>query len=77
MYITFTEYNPGDAPGLLINHTKYPVYYYEKGVGNKIVLQPQQKVLYTWSNPAGEKILVCGENEVENDLRRDGFGKIT
>ncbi|XP_058986884.1 intermembrane lipid transfer protein Vps13 [Musca domestica] len=77
VYITFTEYNPGDAPGLLINHTRYPVYYYEKGVGNKMVLQPQQKVLYTWCNPAGEKALVCGENNVENDLRRDGFGKIT
>ncbi|XP_059226468.1 intermembrane lipid transfer protein Vps13 [Stomoxys calcitrans] len=77
IYINFTEYNPGDAPGLLINHTRYPVYYYEKGVGNKMVLQPQQKILYTWCNPAGDKVLVCGENEVENDLRRDGFGNIT
>ncbi|TMW41535.1 hypothetical protein DOY81_013386, partial [Sarcophaga bullata] len=74
IYITFTEYNPGDAPGLLINHTNTPVFYVEKGVDNKMVLQPQQKVLYTWSNPAGERILVFGENALESDLRRDGIG---
>lgn len=77
IYITFTEYNPGDAPGLLINHTKKPIYYHEKGVGNKMVLQQHQRVLYTWSDPAGERMLVFGENSLDSDLRRDGVGTIT
>lgn len=76
IYITFTEYNSGDAPGLLINHSKKPIYYQEKGVGNKIVLQQRQQVLYTWCNPAGERVLVFGENALESDLRRDGIGSM-
>ncbi|XP_023292594.2 vacuolar protein sorting-associated protein 13 [Lucilia cuprina] len=77
IYITFTEYNPGDAPGLLINHTRKPIYYHEKGVDNKMVLQQRQQVLYTWSNPAGDRLLVFGENSLESDLRRDGIGNLT
>lgn len=76
IYITFTEYNPGDAPGLLINHTKKSIHYHEKGVSNNMVLQQRQQVLYTWSNPAGERVLVFGDNALESDLRRDGIGTI-
>lgn len=42
-----------------------------------MVLQPRQQVLYTWSNPAGERLLVFGDNSLESDLRRDGIGKLT
>lgn len=42
-----------------------------------MVLQQQQQVLYTWCDPAGERILVFGENSLESDLRRDGIGNIT
>lgn len=29
-YITFSRYEAGSAPGLIINHTKYPMKYWEK-----------------------------------------------
>lgn len=76
VYITFTEYRVGDAPGLLINHTSHPIKYYEKNVETAQILKPNFEILYAWKNPAAEKLLVFGENNVENDLRSDGAGEL-
>lgn len=77
IYITFTQYNPGDAPGLFVNHTTHTITYREKGSTILYSIQPLQKILFTWNDPAGDKILYFGKNEVENDLRRDGIGEVT
>ncbi|XP_037905174.1 vacuolar protein sorting-associated protein 13 isoform X4 [Hermetia illucens] len=73
-YITFTDYHVGDAPGLIINHTNHEVSFWEKGNVNKRILKPKQKMLYTWSDPAGDRVILwdSGKDNVENDLRRDG-----
>ncbi|XP_055373962.1 intermembrane lipid transfer protein Vps13 [Condylostylus longicornis] len=76
-YITFKQYNVGDAPGLLINHTNSSIIYWEKKDVNRSSLDPNEKVLLTWGNPSGERIIVWqdGKHEIESDLRRDGVGK--
>lgn len=74
IYITFTEYHPGDAPGLIINHTDERITFWEKGNVNARVLNPQEKIFYTWLDPAGERKLMwknLGKQNVENDLKRD------
>lgn len=37
-------------------------------------LNPLEKMLYTWADPAGDRIILWsdGDKHVENDLRRDG-----
>lgn len=75
IYITFTEYHPGDAPGLVMNCTDERITFWEKGNVNGRVLKPQQMMYYTWVDPAGERIISwknVGKSNVENDLRRDG-----
>ena len=75
IYITFTEYHPGDAPGLIMNCTNDPITFWEKGNVNGKVLLPQQMMYYTWFDPAGERIISwknVGKSNIENDLRRDG-----
>lgn len=38
------------------------------------ILNPSEKILYTWADPAGDRIILWddGDKHVENDLRRDG-----
>lgn len=80
IYITFTEYHAGDAPGLIINHTEEQITFWEKGNVNARVLQPFQKMFYTWIDPAGERKITwnnSGKSNIENDLRRDGVDEFT
>lgn len=74
VYITFMQYHAGDAPALIINNTNQRISFWEKGNVNERSLNPSEKVLYTWSDPAGDRILLWndGDKHVENDLRRDG-----
>lgn len=75
IYITFYEYHPGDAPGLIINCTNEEMSFWEKGNVNKIQLKPNHLMYYTWFDPAGERVLTwknVGNDNCENDLRRDG-----
>ncbi|XP_067630378.1 intermembrane lipid transfer protein Vps13 [Eurosta solidaginis] len=85
VYIIFTEFHPGDAPGLIINHTSVPMVYQEKDVKDNIVLQPRTKLLHAWSHPSGEnsitfdwgeKISEKSKTKAETDLRRDQIGEI-
>lgn len=75
VYVIFTEYHNGDAPALLINHTKQLVRFWEKGNVNERQLKPLERMLYTWEDPAGDRVILWdhGEKHVENDLRRDGI----
>ncbi|KAH8275295.1 hypothetical protein KR026_004712 [Drosophila bipectinata] len=77
VYITFTDYKPGDAPGLLINHTGRQVVYYEKGTRNEKILNAKSTTMYAWDDPTGPKMLVFGNSKEETDLKRDGFGEFT
>lgn len=80
IYITFTEYHVGDAPGLIINCTDESITFWEKGNVNGRLLKPQHLMYYTWVDPAGERIITwknVGKNNVENDLRRDGVDQFT
>lgn len=75
IYITFTEYHQGDAPGLIMNHTDEYITFWEKGNVNGRMLKPQEMIYYTWSNPAGERKITwknLNKSNIENDLRRDG-----
>lgn len=75
VYITFSAYHPGDAPALIINHTDQLVRFWEKGNVNERRLQPYEQMLYTWQDPAGDRVIMWDENDdtIENDLRRDGI----
>ncbi|XP_052870380.1 intermembrane lipid transfer protein Vps13 [Anopheles cruzii] len=79
VYITFSGYHPGDAPALLMNHTKEPFAFKEKGDVNGKILMPNQMVLHTWIDPAGERTIVWESGSkapaIENDLRRDGISE--
>ncbi|XP_070507341.1 intermembrane lipid transfer protein Vps13 isoform X3 [Chironomus tepperi] len=75
IYITFTEYHLGDAPGLIMNFTDESITFWEKGNVNGRVLKPNNMIYYTWNDPAGERKIMWqskGKGYVENDLRRDG-----
>lgn len=75
IYITFTEYHLGDAPGLIMNHTDEYITFWEKGNVNGRVLKPQHMIYYTWNDPAGERKIMwknMNRSNFENDLRRDG-----
>ncbi|XP_047984362.1 LOW QUALITY PROTEIN: vacuolar protein sorting-associated protein 13-like [Leguminivora glycinivorella] len=77
-YITVRQYRDGHAPALLINYCPYTVTVYEKENVNSKKIGSMQKMLYTWDNPAGPRVLIfAGHNkkEIENDLRQDGIGE--
>lgn len=78
IYITFFAYHVGDAPALIINHTDKRISFWEKGNVNERQLEPYEKMLYTWADPAGERLILWddGEKPVENDLRRDGINQL-
>ncbi|CAG9559724.1 unnamed protein product [Danaus chrysippus] len=77
-YITVRQYRDGHAPALLVNYSKHSVTLYEKENVNTRKLPSMNKMLYTWDNPAGPRILIFEghkRREIENDLRRDGIGE--
>ncbi|XP_054740711.1 intermembrane lipid transfer protein Vps13 [Anastrepha obliqua] len=85
VYIIFSEFNPGDAPGLIINHTNVPIVYQEKDVKENVVLKPRRKLLHAWSHPSGENSIVFdwgekisekSKTKAETDLRRDQIGEL-
>lgn len=52
--------------------------FWEKGNVNERRLQSFEKMLYTWQDPAGDRVILWDESDetVENDLRRDGIKPI-
>ncbi|CAH1274208.1 VPS13A [Branchiostoma lanceolatum] len=56
--ITFTPFQPGDAPVRVVNccHNAF-IRFHQKGMSQVIVLTPNQSVLYTWDDPAEERTL--------------------
>lgn len=80
IYITFTEYHPGDAPGLIMNFTDEEISFWEKGNVNMTTLHPREMIYYTWNDPAGERAIIwknMGKDNIENDLRKDGVAPFT
>ncbi|KAM8714231.1 hypothetical protein ACLKA7_014379 [Drosophila subpalustris] len=76
VYITFTEYQPSLAPGLLINHTSKDIVYYEKNTSEEHILKSKERTLYAWSDPTGPKTLVFGKDNQETDLRKDQIDNV-
>ncbi|CAG9795097.1 unnamed protein product [Diatraea saccharalis] len=77
-YITIRQYRDGHAPALLVNYTQLPVTLYEKENVNVKKIPSMNKMLFTWDNPAGPRVLIFESHkrkEVENDLRQDGIGE--
>lgn len=77
-YITIRQYRDGHAPALLVNYTNFNISFYEKEDVNNRVLPSMNRMLYTWENPAGPRVLILEghkKREIENDLRKDGIGE--
>ncbi|XP_050293110.1 intermembrane lipid transfer protein Vps13 isoform X2 [Anthonomus grandis grandis] len=77
VYISLAPYTIGCAPALIINHTSHTFNFWEKESVQIRTLQPKTKVLYTWENPSGPRLLVWEKGhkiEIENDLRKDACG---
>ncbi|XP_055620155.1 intermembrane lipid transfer protein Vps13 isoform X3 [Toxorhynchites rutilus septentrionalis] len=79
IYVTFSCYHIGDAPSLIMNHTSEEFAFKEKGDVNGKILMPNQMVLHTWINPAGERKIVWDSGSklvsIESDLRRDDISE--
>lgn len=80
IYINLAAYQDGCAPALLVNHSTYPISYWEKEAVQKRTLPPFTYCLYTWENPSGPRAIAWdrGNNkEIINDLRKDMFGQFS
>ncbi|XP_030555732.1 vacuolar protein sorting-associated protein 13 [Drosophila novamexicana] len=76
IYLTFTEYQPSEAPGLIINHTTKDIVYYEKNTKIENILRAKHSVLYAWGDPTGPKLLIFGKDKQETDLKRDQIDNV-
>ncbi|OAD52957.1 Vacuolar protein sorting-associated protein 13A, partial [Eufriesea mexicana] len=77
VYISLSVYTHGNAPALIINHTPYTINFWEKGSLNVRAVQTNNRMFYTWENPAGSRRLVWEDNnkkEIEETLRKDTLG---
>lgn len=78
VYITFSGYSPGNSPAVIINNTDREISYFERGNVNKRRVMPKQQQLFTWNDPAGERIMYWHNRDektmVETDLQKDEFG---
>ncbi|XP_057669487.1 intermembrane lipid transfer protein Vps13 isoform X2 [Diorhabda carinulata] len=80
VYINLAAYQDGCAPALLVNHSTYPISYWEKEAVQKRTLAPFAYCLYTWENPSGPRAIAWdrGNNkEIINDLRKDMYGQFS
>ncbi|XP_069674534.1 intermembrane lipid transfer protein Vps13 isoform X2 [Periplaneta americana] len=78
VYVTFSPYNPGMAPALILNHTSDTLSLWEKGSNVIITLQPREKLLYAWEKPTGSRCIVWNagkKKELTDELRKDGIGE--
>lgn len=78
VYVSFTPYEPGLAPALVINHTSEIIKIWESGSGYMRKLEPRQMVLFAWEKPSGERSLCwsCSKSkELSDSLRKDGIGE--
>ncbi|XP_065344717.1 intermembrane lipid transfer protein Vps13 isoform X2 [Cloeon dipterum] len=84
IFVNLSAYEPGLAPALIVNHTKYSIDFWEKQASPAIKkLAPMEQALFAWDDPKGQRKLVWnGENsnrkkeEVIDLLRKDGWGKL-
>lgn len=80
IFISFTQYQPGMAPALIINHTPYTMKFWEKETVQIRQLPPNYNFLYTWENPSGPRVLawdIGRSKELNDDLRKDGGGEFS
>lgn len=78
VYITFTGYSQGNAPAVIVNNTDRVVHYFERGNVNRRAVMPKEQQLFTWNDPAGDRILYWQNRDdktpVETDLQQDQAG---
>ena len=78
VYVSFTPYEPGLAPALIINHTTEIIKIWESGSTYMRKLGPREMVLFAWEKPSGERSLCwsCNKSkELSDNLRKDGIGE--
>lgn len=65
-FITFFPYETGQAPALIINHSKTTLRLCEKGTEQIMSLEPSKMFLFAWRKPQGErKITWTGDKNKE------------
>ncbi|XP_013171259.1 PREDICTED: vacuolar protein sorting-associated protein 13A isoform X1 [Papilio xuthus] len=77
-YVTVRQYRDGHAPALLVNFSPHPIVVYERENVNVKKIPPMHRMLFTWDNPAGPRMLIFEghkKTEIYNDLRKDGIGE--
>ncbi|KAK3093140.1 hypothetical protein FSP39_011676 [Pinctada imbricata] len=77
MVTTLTQYKPGLATVLIVNHTeKAQIEFHQSGLKTVHLIKPDQAKLYTWENALAKKREIewsCGEvKNKKNDLIQDG-----
>ncbi|KAJ9578224.1 hypothetical protein L9F63_005554, partial [Diploptera punctata] len=80
VYVTFSPYEPGMAPALILNHTSFSVNMTEKGSNVIRILKPHESLLYAWEQPTGSRTIAWKDGkkkEILDDLRKDGIGEFT
>lgn len=78
IFISLTNYRPGFAPAMIVNHTGDTLRLWEKESVTLRKLEPYHCVYYTWDNPSGQRTLVWdigNGKDMEDDLRRDDIGE--
>ncbi|KAK3913373.1 Vacuolar protein sorting-associated protein 13 [Frankliniella fusca] len=78
VYVSFTPYEPGLAPALVINHTSEIIQIWESGSGYMKKLGAKEMVLFAWEKPSGDRSLCwsCNKSkELSDNLRKDGIGE--
>lgn len=78
IYISLAAYDTGMAPALIINHTANTMNFWEKETVQIRKVPPKSRMLYTWENPSGPRMLAWEggqKKEYHNELRKDGCGE--
>ncbi|KAJ1520910.1 hypothetical protein ONE63_003990 [Megalurothrips usitatus] len=78
VYVSFSPYEPGLAPALVINHTTEIIQIWESGSNYVKKLGAKEMVLFAWEKPSGERSLCwsCNKSkELSDNLRKDGIGE--
>lgn len=78
VYVSFTPYEPGLAPALVINHTSEIIKIWESDSSYTRKLGAKEMVLFAWEKPSGERSLCwsCNKSkDLSDSLRKDGIGE--
>ncbi|KAK6631306.1 hypothetical protein RUM44_005832 [Polyplax serrata] len=71
-YITYSSYEPGQAPALIINYSAKPIKLYELNTDFEVNLKPHKKIMYAWQCPTGKrKLTVMNPKHMKDEIFLD------